>query len=204
MKTNHKFQSILEQIEDIDETELAELFSSIREIKTPNRRFSALLPPLGFKTGTETSASENDDDHQDATFVQKRFSVLDPLQLHPNKYEMIWGNYETSKLTYSSESDIQTYVRCVLIDAICVAGLSNEVTCSNEPSIYQLRPDIWIVCTSSGVPIGVVEVKKPDKNIMNSPSLHGQIFDYMLRLRHFIGLKSVFGITTTYAQWRIY
>jgi hypothetical protein len=117
---------------------------------------------------------------------------------------MIWGAYRKSGLTYGSESDIQSFVRLVLMDAICEAGLSKEVTCNIELSIYHLRPDIWILCTSSGVPIGVVEVKKPDQNIMNSSLLHGQIYDYMLRLRHFVGLKSIFGIATTYAQWRIY
>ena len=40
--------------------------------------------------------------------------------------------------------------------------------------------------------------------IMESESLHGQLFDYMQRLKSFFGQQWVFGIATTYDQWRIY
>ncbi len=34
--------------------------------------------------------------------------------------------------------------------------------------------------------------------------MHGQIYDYMLRLQSYYGLRNVFGIVTTYEQWRFY
>ncbi len=39
---------------------------------------------------------------------------------------------------------------------------------------------------------------------MASKRVHGQIYDYMLRLRHFFGQQLVFGIVTTYNEWRVY
>jgi len=34
--------------------------------------------------------------------------------------------------------------------------------------------------------------------------VHGQIYDYMLRLKTFFGLRNVFGIVSTYKEWRFY
>ena len=39
---------------------------------------------------------------------------------------------------------------------------------------------------------------------MKHSQVHGQIFDYMLLLKHFYGLKYIFGIVTNYMEWRIY
>lgn len=63
-----------------------------------------------------------------------------------------------------------------------------------------------MVVSKSGIPVGVIEVKKTPKeiDIMNHPQVHGQILDYMLRLKSFHGLRSVFGIVSTYSQWRFY
>ena len=58
--------------------------------------------------------------------------------------------------------------------------------------------------SNRGIPVGVCEVKRPGKHIMNSPYIFGQIYDYMLRLRTFHGLKHVFGIVSTYEQWRLF
>ncbi len=52
--------------------------------------------------------------------------------------------------------------------------------------------------------MGVVEVKRPGKGIMDSEQVHGQIYDHMMRLRSFHGLRHVFGIVSTYNQWRVY
>jgi hypothetical protein len=38
---------------------------------------------------------------------------------------------------------------------------------------------------------------------MQKPSVFGQIYDYLLQLQSFHGLKTPFGIVTTYKQWRI-
>ena len=56
-----------------------------------------------------------------------------------------------------------------------------------------------------GIPAGVIEVKtpKPDGRVLDSPLLAGQLYDYMMLLRSFYGLQSIFGVMTTYYEWRI-
>ena len=86
----------------------------------------------------------------------------------------------------------------VLEDTITAAGLAGQVACLTELSVFEHRPDIWIVVKNgTTVPIGVVEVKTPSSTIMKSKHVHGQTFDYMLRFAVFKGLRSVFGIVST-------
>ncbi len=127
------------------------------------------------------------------------------MQLQSGKSSYIWGAFDSGDLqSWASEMDVQQLVKAVLQDAITAAGLGHLLKCYNELSIFKLRPDIWVVMNERGVPVGVCEVKKPGRTIINSPVVHGQIYDYMLRLRSFHGLKHVFGIVSTYEQWRLY
>ena len=62
---------------------------------------------------------------------------------------------------------------------------------------------MWIV-TYKGRPIGVVEVKKPNSQILNDSRVHGQLFDYMHNLKTYFGLNYCIGILSTYEKWRIF
>ncbi len=110
-----------------------------------------------------------------------------------------------SECIWSSESDIQGYIRDVIGDLLVVVGLDKKVSCFNELGIHNIRPDIWIVVTLTGVPIGVVEVKKPKtlttEKLLTDKRVYGQIFDYMKKLETFTGLVDTFGIITTYEEW---
>ena len=65
----------------------------------------------------------------------------------------------------------------VLWDAINLAGLpSGTISLAVELGLTKLRPDIWVL-TTSGVPVGVVEVKRPSPTIMDHRHVHGQILD---------------------------
>jgi hypothetical protein len=56
-----------------------------------------------------------------------------------------------------------------------------------------------------GVPVGIVEVKKPStKDGMKREKIAPQLYDYLIRLKSFYGLRYVFGIATTYTEWQIY
>jgi len=103
-------------------------------------------------------------------------------------------------------------VRFVLADVNALAskrmpGLNLQFF--NGLSVFLLRADIWFV-TVSGVPVGVVEVKKPPLNFahsaaaLNNMLLAGQVYDYLLRLKSFHGLRHCFGIATNYLSWRIF
>jgi len=174
----------------------------------PQTIFSG-LPPLAEKVGSSSDPSENKE-HKKANLLVRPFKPLSSLPTSTSVASRIWTELEEgmTELGWGQESDIQGYVKQVLKDVIAAAGLGSKVTCYNELSVVRERPDIWIVCRKPyGIPIGVVEIKKPDfkeaDSIMESTLLHGQVYDYMWRLRYFSGQKWVFGITTTYAQWRV-
>lgn len=51
--------------------------------------------------------------------------------------------------------------------------------------------------------VGVVQATTPYKGILDDKHLLGCEFDSMMRLKSYFGLKHVFGIITTYEEWRI-
>ena len=108
------------------------------------------------------------------------------------------------ELPWSGESMIQTYVGLVVNDVLQLLGKQDELCCLAEMGIFNIRPDWWIIATASGRPIGVIKVKRPSDSIMEEDGVHGQLFDYMLKLKTYFGLQGCFGIVTTYEQWRIY
>jgi hypothetical protein len=160
------------------------------------------LPPLGKQNGSSSHASKNDG-HKKAILYERTFNILKNLTLHGG--EVIWTKFRQNCLSsWSSEADIQSFVQDVISDALTSIGLEKKLICQKEMSVFKVRPDIWVVTIGKGIPVGVIEVKKPDEKIMSSELVHGQIYDYMIRLQSFHGLKNVFGIVTTYTAWRVY
>jgi hypothetical protein len=150
--------------------------------------------------------------HDPAELEKHEFKIIDKLTLSGGSG--LWGAYDNRRkpFVWGSEADIQHYVRLAIGDAVASAGIAQDVICQNELSIFQLRPDIWILlskCKQSRLstfkrPIGIIEVNKPGDTIMPANGLHGRVLDYLLRLKSFFGLQNVFGISTTYQQWRFY
>jgi hypothetical protein len=114
-----------------------------------------------------------------------------------------------SQLPYATEYDIQRHCTGVLEDVIrCSIELSNCVELLNELVIASSRSDIWVVVTRNGIPVGVIEIKKPREkgggvDPMESQTNKGQLLSYMYRLRHYFGIREVFGIISTYEGWQI-
>ena len=120
-------------------------------------------------------------------------------------------------LSWTSEASVQSLVSLVITDAIRAAQLhrvlkvDTEITISNmqmlENFVPNMRGDIWVV-SKQGYPIGVVEVKKKHRKYslndeQNWRSLYEQIHVYMQCLRDYFGVLPVFGIVTTYEEWRV-
>lgn len=139
------------------------------------------LPRLGPRRGWSSNPAENFE-HESAQLIQQKFSPLSGLPFREG-ISSIWALHANGDLqSWASEMDVQQLVKAVLQDAITAAGLGHMLKCYNGLSIFKLRPDIWVVMNDRGVPVGVCEVKKPGRSIMNSSFVHGQIYDYMLRL----------------------
>lgn len=105
-------------------------------------------------------------------------------------------------IQYSSESDLQSYVRSLMKDMVTAIGFQDSISIISERGIASFRADFWVVL-QGGIPIGAIEVKLPGVNVLNEPRVLGQIFDYMLRLRNYYGIRQVFGLVTTFEEWRV-
>ncbi|CAN0211480.1 unnamed protein product, partial [Ectocarpus fasciculatus] len=108
---------------------------------------------------------------------------------------------------YSTEKDIHNLFHDVCFDMLKIANLDNELKLRCDLEIASLKADIWVICCN-GYPVGAVEIKKPRKDkssasTFHHPKVQGQLFDYMLRIRSFHGLRHVFGIMTDFEDWRI-
>ena len=106
-------------------------------------------------------------------------------------------------VTSSTEAAVQFWTQLVLGDIGACAGLDIALDFTPELSVFGSAPDVWVM-TLHGRPIGVVEVKKPGAGILDHELVAGQMYDYLKRLRSFYGLIHVFGIATTYAEWRLF
>jgi hypothetical protein len=71
-----------------------------------------------------------------------------------------------------------------------------------EMGTFELRPDLWVLRVG-GLPVGVVEVKKPGKGVLEDEHVLGELYDYLLHLPNFYGAKQMIGIVTTYREWRV-
>lgn len=163
------------------------------------------IPPLGKRSGSRSRGSVSKEKHDDAVLFERQFGLFPDEYLCRQDTPALWFIHQLNANSndWGSESDIQGMVKQVLQTAIFTVGLEGKIKCFNELSIFDLRPDIWIVCVGK-IPIGVVEVKEPGADdALQSPYVQGQIFDYMLRLQSFFGLEHVFGILSSYENWRI-
>jgi hypothetical protein len=114
------------------------------------------------------------------------------------------------KIEFSNVSVLQGHVKSLLLDMLLASGIDGNVSIVDGNSISSMKSDLLVVFVS-GVPIGAVEVKLPnlDKKgiLMRGAAFnvytYGQIFDYMLQLRAFHGVRQVFGIITTLIEWQI-
>lgn len=158
------------------------------------------VPPLADRCGSASDASVNEA-HDAAKTTQGVFGILKDIKLEGGR--VLWAKFEQDKKLSRGTENIQAYVQLLLLDAIAAVGLAGQIECFNELGVFDLRPDIWVML-ANGVPIGVVEVKVPSVGILNNPKVHGQIFDYMLRLQSFFGVQDVFGLVSTYESSRIF
>ncbi|CAG8631081.1 8882_t:CDS:1, partial [Paraglomus occultum] len=160
------------------------------------------LPPLGGEIGNRTDSSQRED-HEDAVIDHSMFTLIKDISLS-NKPSLIWQLFENKgNFDYCSETSIANCVSVVLADIVYAMGREKELSFREEMPFRQQRPDIWVV-SFHGLPVGIIEIKKPSDKIMDSPQLGGQVFDYLTMLQSFYGIKWHFAIVSTYRQWKIF
>lgn len=85
---------------------------------------------------------------------------------------------------------------------ILAQGLISRLTFSAEISIKQVRADLCVLLLGNYL-VGVVEVKKPGKDVLLQPTVLGELLDQMLLVEGFYGMGPVLGILTTGEEWLV-
>jgi hypothetical protein len=108
-----------------------------------------------------------------ADLICKEMLLLDDMayRAKPIETSQIWAAAHNGRrlLPWSTESDIQGYVKQALDDCICAAGLDEHLRLSNELSVDDMRPDLWVLHlhkkdgAALNLPVGIGEVKKPKR-----------------------------------------
>ena len=103
-----------------------------------------------------------------------------------------------------SEGDAQLHVW--LLMGTVVTALKLDIHITNEISVFQPYTDLWILLKKSfeghSIPIGVVEVRKPNSNLHNGCT-HGQLYDYLKLLKLNLNLNFAIGILTNFNDWQV-
>lgn len=115
----------------------------------------------------------------------------------------VWDNAKTDGngshyLTYCSEADIVYIVRRFLENIMLALNLRLEFNA--EVMIKQVRPNICVLSLGMFI-VGVVEVKKPGRNVLLQPTVLGELLDQMLLVEGFYRMGPVIGILTTAEEW---
>jgi hypothetical protein len=114
---------------------------------------------------------------------------------------------EDGKVGYASENDRAGLFSGLVKDINRAMRLTFDTF--TEVGAVGLRPDVWVV-TWNMIPVGVMEVKKPDvgqkglsQSILDKPTVLGKLFDFQMQLPNFYGISPAFGIVTTFEAWRV-
>eukprot|EP01136_Pigoraptor_vietnamica_P024386 Opistho-1_new@77369 len=161
------------------------------------------FPPLATQSLSASGPSFNRL-HVGARIVEAEFHNCVGLTFDRRRESMAWSSNRcaSGKFKWSTEADIAYAVQLALDDICNCVGLRGHLELCNEFGVVGTVPDMWVL-SARGRPVGVVEVKKPGRNVLATEEVAGQMYDYLKRLRTFYGLDHVFGIATTYAEWRI-
>ncbi|KAF2078259.1 hypothetical protein CYY_000449 [Polysphondylium violaceum] len=178
------------------------------ESTTKKTIFTDLLPLVGEHYTLSASYVGN---NQVATLTESQdFEFVDGLNLE-SESSLIWrmsNDGKLSELTNHSEAQIIFYIKLVFFEVFQALGLCGVLDLDHDYSLTYKNPTSTCMIGlqhQHGHPIGVVEVvKQGNDNILNSAHLDGKMLDSMLRLYNVYGQKNVFGIATTYQEWRIY
>jgi hypothetical protein len=110
---------------------------------------------------------------------------------------------------WSGEVDIQSYVKSALMDCLNTTLLLQKLSLHREQtfSFAQImgnkrgnRADATVFVRDTSSITGVVEVKVPGSNLEDIY----QIVDYMVDLRNSFNVRYVFGVYTTYEEWKVF
>lgn len=166
-------------------------------------------PPTLKRFGvSETGPSiPKDKDHKKITSaVVKEIGLLGDETFEEIKDYRTRFDLRDGIVSYLTENDVAKLVERYLTSILDAMGLLDTVGVYSEVGTFKLQPDLWNITVRS-IPVGVVEVKKPDKRgqkvlALEHPNVLGELYDFMKHLPNFYGTFPAFGILTNMNSWR--
>jgi hypothetical protein len=168
------------------------------------------IPPLLQQISVSPASVPKAEDHFPLTMHKKDFGVMPTEEFKKISHNpaRCWDDVEEDgNVGYASENDVAVLVNGLVKDIIKAMGLKFKTF--TEVGTFGLRPDVWVVMWNM-IPVGVIEVKKPDEDrkdlgqsILDKATVLGELFDFQMQLRNFYGMSPAFGILTTFEAWRV-
>jgi len=168
------------------------------------------IPPLLQQISLSPPSVPKPEDHLPVTVYEKEFGLMptEEFQKVVHNRARGWDDVkEDGKVRYASENDVAVLVSGLVKDVGLAMAL--DLDTFTEVGAFGLRPNVWVV-TCSMIPVGVIEVKKPDEDqndfdesILDKPTALGELYDFLMRLPNFYGMSPAFGIITTFEAWRV-
>lgn len=162
--------------------------------------------PRARRTISETGPSiPSDEEHATVRWIEKDFGLLNERSFENIKNYPMGLIATNGAVEYGTENDVAGHVK-TLVTHVLIALDADDAAVYSEIATFNLRPDLWVVI-HGGLPIGVIEVKKPDIDNgvkgMENANVLGELFDFMEHLPNFYGITPAFGIVTNLVQWRV-
>jgi len=136
------------------------------------------------RTISETGPSETE--HASVRFAVRPYGVAfvtlwDESKILPNLQAMRVGS-----IVYSTKNDIAGVVKTFVTSIIIALDLEEDVGVDSEIGMFNIRP-VLLAVTVYGIPVGVIEVKKPDVPggvaALDHPNVLGELFNFMKLLQ---------------------
>ncbi|XP_004363392.2 hypothetical protein CAOG_03664 [Capsaspora owczarzaki ATCC 30864] len=150
--------------------------------------FPTSLPPFPLiqHTGPSTSVSKT---HEKAKYRPPQdFGIIDGLTVQLRRAKSI-----------SSENGLASFVALVL-DSLAFT-LNLNILAEVNTTMFGQSPDV-LLPTHCDRPLVIVEVKMPGSSVMADEYNAGQTYDCIHRCHLHYGVGPLFGILTTYEEWR--
>ncbi|KAI8817477.1 uncharacterized protein EV422DRAFT_541899 [Fimicolochytrium jonesii] len=159
------------------------------------------LPALGPRGASTSESGGKQAKHGPATGTIKPLAILTEGLVAAES--MIWMEADMGML-WASGDDIKGYVGNVLKDTLRTLQFHRVLRVQAELYMFGTQKADFYYLRRKTAPIGLIEVKKPNGTPFDGqPSILGQIYDYLLALKQFQGLEHVYGILTSYKEWRV-
>jgi len=218
LKLQLSIQVLLEEQKQLEaqKKQIEEILIKKIELNPELKTLLSGIPHLVFKRGF-TSFNNHTSTHDAVQIVHNgKFTILDNIEkYYCDEDGLITASILLSRIEiknrtieYVNKPIIQALILDLFKDILSLCSLQHKTQLLQEISVPdgsgRNKPDIWILKSRSKAPILVIEIKSPNDTILDNDKVTGQIFNCMTSLRSFYGLQNVFGITTTFKEWKFH